>query len=122
MMTTSEHSGLVPVGWRVQVRIKKVQTCTKHGITLPDEVIENDEFLQQVGQVIAIGETAFANESLFPNRRPTFKIGDWVVFPANAGAKVTTKQGDERITYRILNDDHVIGVTTDPDAIKTGVL
>lgn len=106
-----------PAGWRILVRPKEVARQTAGGIHLLDETVQGEEYLLHVGQVVAVGETAFSDERLFPGRRRLYEVGQWVLFPQHAGMRIRVQEGETRVAYRILNDDQVVGTVSDPDAV-----
>lgn len=116
------NSGIHPTGWRVLVKPQVVDQMTDGGIALPDEVVEKNEVMAQVGQVVEVGPTAFSDDKLFPGRRPQYGAGSWVLFAPHTGHKVTVQTNGKRITYRLMNDDHVLGIAEDPDTIKSSIL
>jgi len=111
-----------PIGWRVLVKPQVLKDVTEGGIALPDEVVQKNEVVAQVGQVIEIGPTAFSDKQLFPDNRVPYKVGDWVIFPPYTGFQVTLLEDGERVNYRLMNDDHVLGLAKNPDVVKTTVL
>jgi len=99
-----------------------VEKMTKGGIALPDEVVDKNAVVAQVGQVMKVGDSAFSDEGQFPGRRAQYAVGDWVIFPPHAGHSVTVEEEGERVNYRLMNDDHVLAKVDDPADIRSTVL
>ena len=114
-------SSIHPVGWRILVKPKVINNMTESGIALPDEVIQKDEIVAQVGQVVEMGGTVFSDEKLFPGRAP-YQTGDWVLFAAHTGHEVLVEVEGKQERYRLMNDDHILGRADDPSLIKSTVI
>lgn len=102
-------SAPTPCGWRILIAISEPPEKTKGGIILTDETRDVTGFAAQLGEVIAVGEEAYADKDKFKTH--WVKKGDWILIGKFAGVRVDVK-GKE---YRILNDDEVIGITEAPN-------
>ena len=117
------ESRIHPVGWRVLIKPQIIEKMTAGGIALPDDVVEKNEMVTQVGQVIELGDTAFSDEKLFPGTRAPYQVGDWVLFTQHSGFGMIVENKDGvRVQYRIMNDDHILGRAEDPALIRSTVL
>ena len=101
-------------GYHVLVRPISVKSQTKGGIFIPDSTKEDMSYLTTVGQVIALGDLAYAEKEKFPNG-PWCKQGDWVVFGRYAGSRIRIDGGE----VRLLNDDEILGTVDSPEDILT---
>lgn len=90
---------------------------TKTTLYLADQTRENQKFLAQVGKVLEIGPDAYVDKDRFPSGARC-EVGQWVIIGRYAGAKVDVKVGKGTIEYRLLNDDEILAVISDPAAIK----
>lgn len=111
-----------PIAYRILVKPRRVERKTQGGIALPDDVVDKNTIVVQVGQVIEVGDSAFTNSSAFPGPRAPFGVGDWVIFAPHTGLQVIVEEDGERVEYRLMNDDHVLARTDNPNVIKSTVL
>lgn len=102
-----------PSGWRVLVLPYAGKKTTDGGIYIPEAVQEQNSRTTVVGYVVALGSEAYADKAKFSSG-PWCKKGDWIVFGRYAGARFKIDGGE----LRLLNDDEVLAVLSDPDAIK----
>tara|TARA_R110000772_G_scaffold66908_5_gene148818 strand:- start:13257 stop:13625 length:369 start_codon:yes stop_codon:yes gene_type:complete len=101
-----------PVGYRLLVALPKIETAYESGIIKAEKTIHAETVLTVVGLVVDMGEQCYADKERFPTG-PWCKPGDYVVIRANSGTRIRV-HGDE---YRLLNDDSIEAVVTDPRAI-----
>ena len=102
-----------PLGYRVLLRLRP--TIKKVGsVFLPDSTEEAQRELATIAQVVELGPAAFNEQSKFEG--DTVKVGDWVLISKYNGARIDTKA--EGPQYRVVNDDEILAVITDPDAVK----
>jgi co-chaperonin GroES (HSP10) len=101
-----------PTGWRMLILPYRGKAKTQGGVLLPDQVVEDSQLTTVVGYVMKMGELCYKDESKFPNG-PWCKQGDWIIFPRYAGSRFKIEGGE----VRILNDDEVLAVISDPDDI-----
>ena len=62
--------------------------------------------------MLKAGPLAYADASKFPDG-PWCKEGDWVIFGRYAGSRIQIDGGE----IRLLNDDEILGIVTDPENI-----
>lgn len=98
----------IPCGWRMLVRPAGVIKKTKGGIILTDKNLEEQQYLNSKGRVIAMGNECYGNRE-----ENWCKINDTIVYSRYAGSKIDI-QGVKMI---LLNDDEVLAVLPNPDAI-----
>ena len=101
-------------GYHVLVRPISVKSQTKGGIFIPDSTKEDMSYLTTVGQVIALGDLAYAEKEKFPTG-PWCKKKDWVLFGRYAGARIKIDGGE----LRLLNDDEIMAVIEDPEDVMS---
>ena len=98
----------IPTGWRILILPYTIPK-EKNGIIYADETIERSNLATNTGYVVSLGPDAYKDENKFPDG-PWCKKGDWVLFGRYAGSRFKI-QGAEP---RLLNDDEVLAVITDP--------
>lgn len=117
----------MPRGWRILVKDRARPETTKSGsIFIPDQAKDADETLNYIGQVVALGPAAYRHRKFLVHdgdsgrdqpQDPWCKPGDWVVFGRYAGQKC--RIGDH--SFRFVNDDEILGVAADPEALTVYV-
>ena len=101
-----------PTGWRLALLPYRGAATTKGGIMLAKETQERTQLATNVGYVLKAGPLAYAYASKFPDG-PWCKEGDWVIFGRYAGSRIQIDGGE----IRLLNDDEILGIVTDPENI-----
>lgn len=101
-----------PVGYMILVALPKVEEAYESGIIKADRTRHEEYILSTMGAVIDMGEQAYADKDRFP-AGPWCKVGDFVMFRPNTGTRFKVN-GSE---YRLMNDDSVQAVVTDPRGI-----
>lgn len=102
-----------PVGYRLLIALPKVEETFESGILKADKTMYEEKVLTVVGLVLDMGEQAYADTDRFPNG-PWCKVGDYVMFRANTG----TRFKFNGVEYRIMNDDSIEAVVTDPRGVS----
>lgn len=108
----SNESGIIPLGFKVLVRIQKIEEKTKGGIIIPTDTVEKESAASQIAEVIDFGQAAF-----------TIGTGDlpdeWNVKPL-IGAKVIlskyagiTIEGKDKEEYRLINDKEILAILSE---------
>lgn len=100
-----------PTGWRLVVLPYRGKGKTEGGIYLPDKVVEENQIATQVGYVLKVGSLAYKDPDKFDT--PWCKEKDWVMFARYAGSRFRIDGGE----VRILNDDEILAVISDPEDI-----
>lgn len=98
-----------PKGYKVLIAIPSLKEVTDGGIILPDVLKDQEKTASIYGCVIGLGPDAYNDPDKFPNG-PYCEEGDWVIFRSYSGTRLKIN-GDE---YRLINDDTVEAVITDP--------
>jgi len=114
-MTTAENIP-VPTGWRVLIKKYTAKSVTAGGIALPDEIVKNQDYVGNVGEIIAMGPSVFKNDK-FEGEPPWCEVGDTIFFNPHAGIDIKVRQNDAVVTYRVINDDEVIASIGDPSVV-----
>jgi len=101
-----------PVGYKLLIALPQVEDTFNGGILKADTTKHQEQILSVVGAVLDMGEQAYSDPDRFPNG-PWCKVGDFVVFRANTGTRLKVN-GTE---YRLMNDDSIEAVVSDPRGI-----
>jgi co-chaperonin GroES (HSP10) len=101
-----------PTGYRILILPFAQKSVTKGGIHIAKQTIDKERLSTVVGHVVALGPDAYADTIKFPEGA-WCKKGDWVIFGRYAGARFQIEGGD----MRLLNDDEILAVVEDPEAI-----
>lgn len=101
-----------PTGWRIVILPYRGTNKSKGGIVLADQTIERQQLTTTCGYVLRVGPLAYADEGKFPTGA-WCKEGDWIIFGRYAGARMNIDGGE----IRILNDDEILAVISDPEDI-----
>ena len=110
--TTQKDQLPHPTGYRVLILPRGRAAVTDGGIQLVKDTIDRDKVSSVVGYVIALGPDAYKDANKFPEGA-WCKEGDWVLFGRYAGARFGNEGGE----LRILNDDEILAVIPDPEAV-----
>lgn len=102
----------VPAGYKLLIAIPSIKEKTEGGIILPDLLKDAEKTASIYGNVIAVGPDAYGDEVKFPNGAYC-EVGDWVVFRSYTGTRLKVNG----MEFRIINDDSVEAVVTDPRVI-----
>lgn len=94
-------SGLVPVEYKVLIRLDPVEEKTMGGIIKP--TVEREQMAETYATLIAIGGNAFEDW-----KEPLPKPGDRVVIDKYAG--LPPKAGDIQDLYRLCNDKDICAI------------
>lgn len=101
-----------PTGWRMLILPYRGKAKTQGGVYIPEKVIEDSQLTTVVGYVMKQGPLCYKDEAKFPEG-PWCKTGDWVIFARYAGSRFRIEGGE----VRILNDDEILAVISDPEDI-----
>ena len=101
-----------PTGWRMLILPYRGKGKTQGGVFLPDSVVDDGQITTVVGYVMKQGELCYKDQEKFPNGA-WCKQGDWVIFARYSGSRFKIEGGE----VRILNDDEILAVISDPDDI-----
>ena len=102
-----------PVGYRVLVAMPEVEdTYGESGIIKSSKEIHNEYIMSTIGVVLDMGAQAYSDKERFTTG-PWCKTGDYVMFRANTGTRF--KVGG--VEYRLMNDDSIEAVVSDPRGV-----
>ena len=102
-----------PVGYRVLVAMPEVDdTYGSSGIIKSSKEMHNEHIMSIMGLVLDMGDGAYSDKERFPTG-PWCKQGDYVMFRMNTGTRFTV----EGVEYRLMNDDSIEAVVSDPRGI-----
>lgn len=101
-----------PTGWRMLILPYRGKAKTQGGVHIPEKVIDDGQLTTVVGYVMKQGPLCYKDEAKFPDG-PWCKQGDWVIFARYAGSRFRIEGGE----VRILNDDEILAVISDPEDI-----
>lgn len=101
-----------PTGWRMLILPYRGKAKTQGGVYIPEKVIDDGQLTTVVGYVMKQGPLCYKDEAKFPDG-PWCKQGDWVIFARYAGSRFRIEGGE----VRILNDDEILAVISDPEDI-----
>jgi len=102
-----------PTGYRILILPFSQKQMTKGGILLADTTLEKERLGTNVGFVVSLGPDAYKDKSKFPNGA-WCQERDWVIFGRYAGARIKIDGGD----LRLLNDDEVLAVVSNPEDVQ----
>jgi co-chaperonin GroES (HSP10) len=107
---------LTPRGWKILIKRPKVKEQTKGGILLPDQIKEAESYMSITATVVALGSVCYRDRDTGEPWKsgPWCYVGDTVIVPKFTQFKMEIDNEE----YRFINDDEVIAVVHDPDAIK----
>ena len=104
-----------PTCFMVLIKVDIPDIIAQHGtiLTLPEEIEEKHRLGQKTGRVVALGEDAFSPLSGQKESKPTFKIGDHVLFKGYAGVDKLETEDGIKVLYRFMHDTDVVAVIKD---------
>ncbi len=102
-----------PSGYRILCAIPEAEKEHDGGILKPDETMRNEETLTTVLFVIDLGPDCYVDKVKFPTG-PWCKKGDFILVRPHAGTRLVIHNKE----FRIINDDTVEGVVSDPRGIR----
>jgi co-chaperonin GroES (HSP10) len=104
-----------PLGWHLLIRPCRVMEgdrITRSGLIVTGGEIDFLNYVTNIGRVVSIGPACYNRTEHFIDgeRQPWVKVGDYVSFPKNVGAKRKFKN----VSFIILADDEVVERLPDP--------
>lgn len=98
-----------PSGYKILVCLPTIKETYDSGIVKAESTRKNEEVSTIIASVLEMGPDAYQDKAKFPNG-PWCKVGDHIIIRAYSGTRFTL-YGKE---FRIINDDTVEGVVSDP--------
>jgi co-chaperonin GroES (HSP10) len=103
-----------PVGYRLLIALPQIEeTLGEMGILKARQTMREERVMSTVGLVLDMGTQAYSDKERFPNG-PWCKVGDYVVFAAYSGTRVSISG----VEYRLMNDDSIEAVVADPRGVS----
>lgn len=102
-----------PSGYRILCAIPESEKEFDNGLAKADETMRNEETLTTVLFVVDLGPDCYVDKAKFPTG-PWCQKGDFILVRPHAGTRLVI-HGRE---FRIINDDSVEGVVSDPRGIR----
>lgn len=93
--------------------VPEIDEAYESGIIKAEQSLKYEELLTPVLFVMAMGPDAYKDKDRFPSG-PSCKVGDFVIVRPNSGTRLNI-HGRE---FRIINDDSVEAVISDPRGIR----
>lgn len=108
----SNQSGIIPMGFKVLVKIKELEEKTKGGIIIPTDTREKEEAASQIATIVDYGRAAFTiGVADLPNEwdiKP--EVGNKVVLNRYAGITI---EGNDKKEYRLVNDKEILAILSE---------
>jgi len=104
---------VAPTGFHLLIEMRKLAEKTAGGIVLPEKSRKIEETAGIIGRVLGMGPDAYSDPQRFPSG-PWCKVGDFILMRAYSGSRLIS--GDTE--YRIINDDTVEAVVSDPSKVE----
>ena len=101
-----------PTGWRILIALLQADEKTESGIYKPVEVLDYETVGSIVGLVLKVGDLAYKDEKKFPSG-PWCEPGDYILMRSYSGTRISVR-GQE---FRLINDDTVEAVVSDPRGV-----
>jgi|TARA_B110000902_G_C14203855_1_gene548875 co-chaperonin GroES (HSP10) len=102
-----------PVGYRVLIAMPEVEdTYGDSGIIKSNKEVQLDTVMSTIGLVLDMGAQAYSDKDRFPTG-PWCKQGDYVMFRMNTGTRFKVNG----VEYRLMNDDSIEAVVSDPRGV-----
>ncbi len=102
-------SGISPMGYKVLVLPREVETKTKGGLILAESTVEKDGFQRRAGVIVALSPMAFTFPD-WPKDSPKPQIGDRVMYARYQADEVKGRDGQD---YWIMEDRAIMAVIED---------
>ncbi len=102
-----------PSGYHILCAIPEMEKEYDNGLLKADETLRHEEALTTVLFVVALGPDCYKDEKRFPSG-PWCKQGDFILVRPHSGSRLVI-HGRE---FRVINDDTVEAVVSDPRGIK----
>ena len=103
-----------PVGYRILIAMPEIEeTYADTKVLKTTTIIHQEHIMSIIGLVLDMGDQAYSDVERFGNK-PWCKVGDYVMFRANTGTRF--KVGG--VEYRLMNDDSIEAVVSDPRGVS----
>jgi co-chaperonin GroES (HSP10) len=105
---------LAPTGYRLLVRVPRLDAKMNSGLYRPDSSRVLEQTASILGEVLAVGPTAYLDQEKFPDGRPWCMPGDTIIMRAYSGTRLRIDDQE----YRLINDDTVEAVVRDSGRVE----
>ena len=103
-----------PVGYRILIAMPEIEeTLADTKVLKTTTIIHQEHIMSIIGLVLDMGDQAYSDVERFGDT-PWCKVGDYVMFRANTGTRF--KVGG--VEYRLMNDDSIEAVVSDPRGVS----
>ena len=102
-----------PSGYHILCAIPEIDKEYASGIVKADSTMHYEEVLSTVFFVVKVGPDCYKDATRFPSG-PWCKVGDFILARPNTGTRLKIHDRE----FRIINDDSVEGVVSDPRGIS----
>ena len=102
----------VPVGYKLLIALPTIEDTYDSGLVKAENTKHVEQVLSMIGLVLDMGPQAYSDPERYPNG-PWCEVGDYVLFRTNTGTRFRFN-GTE---YRLMNDDSIEAVVSDPQGI-----
>lgn len=102
-----------PSGYHILCAIPEIDKEYASGIVKADSTMHYEEVLSTVFFVVKVGPDCYKDKTRFPSG-PWCKEGDFILARPNTGTRLKIHNRE----FRIINDDSVEGVVSDPRGIS----
>lgn len=107
---------IIPSGHHIIVKLLPFEEKAKDSLIFkPQTRVADEQVAMPLAQVVAMGATAYADPKRFD--APWCAVGDTIFINPYQGSRMSI-DGDDN--YRMINDDSVYGVVTDPSRVGRG--
>jgi co-chaperonin GroES (HSP10) len=112
--------GIIPLGGRVLVQLRRVKKTTSSGIILHNETRDYEKYNTQIAKVVSVGPLAFKKrDTMEPWPEGVWAVqGDFVRVPKYGGDRfevAVPNEPEEPALFMLVNDHELIAkVTGDP--------
>lgn len=105
----SNKSGIVPLSFKVLIKVKGLEEKTKGGIIIPTDVLEKENAASQTALLVDVGPAAFTIGAgdLKKEWDITPKPGAKVLINKYSGIKV---EGIDKEEYRLVSDKEILAI------------
>tara|TARA_X000001382_G_scaffold35382_1_gene23338 strand:- start:7209 stop:7589 length:381 start_codon:yes stop_codon:yes gene_type:complete len=104
----------IPTGYHILVVHPKVNETTAGGLFLPTDIKKAEDIASIVCKVVTIGKDAYPDTDPRFSDGPWCVEGDWVLLSKYTGHRFEYEGAE----LRIINDDSVMAVISDPTKVS----
>lgn len=117
----------IPTGWRVLVKDWEPPKKTVSGIYIPEQSQSDISHFTNIAQVVALGPGAYRHQKFLivdgknlSLQSPWCQPGDWVSVRSFEGQKIKVEDGEQTITFRLVNDESILSVHATRKGLTVG--